>query len=116
MSKVCLGKTLAPILVFGPLVQVPLAFFLKSPHLILAARAVSALVTIVCWSVCWALAALMELVHTKQSTTPKSSLRKSVIDSVRLRSAHLASVLTAHGGGKRRAVRRAVSDVQSGNI
>jgi hypothetical protein len=95
MSKVCLGKALAPILVFGPLVQVPLAFFLKSPHL-----------------------------------TPKSSLRKSLIDSVRLLSAHLGGViydeanvrvLTDHGGGKRRAgkrraVRRVVSDVQSGNI
>jgi hypothetical protein len=26
MSKLCLGKALAPILAFGPLVQVPLAF------------------------------------------------------------------------------------------
>ena len=37
MSKVCWGKELAPILVFGPLVQVPFTFFLKSRHLILAA-------------------------------------------------------------------------------
>ena len=40
-----LEKALLPILVLGPLVQVPSAFFLKSSHLILAVSAASALVT-----------------------------------------------------------------------
>ena len=62
------------------------------------------------------------MVPTKQSTTPKSSLRKSLIDSVRLLSAHLGGViydeanvrvLTDHGGGKRRAGKRGRSGASS---
>jgi hypothetical protein len=47
VSKVWLGKALAPIFVSGPLVQVPSEFLLKSLHVILALSAALALVTLV---------------------------------------------------------------------